>query len=670
MADPSGHIGWRAGRVAQYTGVDDEPGEAAASATEDDALVSRLVYLVVLLYATTFALLSALQHLSYQTNAFDLGNMDQAVWNTVQGRPLEFTNWPGGTNRLAAHVEPILFLVAQFYRIHSSPLTLLVLQSAVISLGALPAYWLGRVALRSSLAAAVFAFSYLLSPALEIANLSDFHAVALSSAFLLFAFYFAYRQQYVGFFLFAVLAMATKEQVPLSVLVLSGYIALIQRRMWVGAAGILLAAAWLVVAFGIVIPHFNPQGVSPYLSRYDQLGRSPSEIVLALLRDPAGAVQLLSEPAKVDYALNILSPTLYLSLLSPLTLAMAMPDLGINLLSNFTEMYAGRAHYGAVIVPFVTVSAILGAGLLRKGLDRVNLRVGEIGVGLIAVAVLANVLVNFRQQVFLPLADHLPEVSEHTKRGLAIMSLIPAGAAVATSSNLNPQVSQRRQISLFPEIEKADYILLDVSASPYPIDAASMWYRVQQLISDGGWGVEAADDGVLLLKRGGAGRELAAGFTDFARAGSARGRTHVGVQFGEGLRLVGFDLAPEGGLHGADPYATMTLYWTLDRPMTQDFITELSVVTPAGTVLSKDTFQAALLWYPPSRWQPGEVIKGRSLWLPLGAEKTAEVRVRILSREEPHELVTALLPRPESLPSGYRLADGGQSLNLTVLRRN
>ena len=668
MPDSSGHIGWRAGRVPPYAGVAEEPAQETA-AIEDDALVSRFVYLIVVLYAITFALLSALQHLSYQTNAFDLGNMDQAVWNTVQGRPLEFTNWSGGGNRLAAHVEPILLLVAQTYRIYSSPLTLLVLQSVVISLGALPAFWLGRHVLRSSLAAAVFAFSYLLSPALEIANLSDFHAVAFSSAFLLFAFYFAYRQRYLGFFTFAILAMATKEQVPLSIMVLSGYIALVQRRMRIGLVGFLLAAGWLVVAFGIVIPHFNPQGASPYLSRYDQLGKSPMEMALTLVRDPAAALQLLSETAKIDYVRNILSPTLFLSLLSPLTLAMAAPDLGINLLSNFTEMYAGRAHYGAVIVPFVTVSAILGAGLIRRVLDRLHLRAGEIGVGLIAVAVLVNVLVNFRQQVFLPLTDHLPEVTEHGKRVQAIINLIPADAAVASSSNLNPHVSQRRQVSLFPEIEKADYILLDVSASPYPIDAASTWWRVQQLLSDGGWGVEAADDGVLLLKRGGSSRNLGPGFTAFARAGPIKGGTQVGVQFGDAVRLVAYDVVPDGGLHGADPYAAMTLYWTVDRPLSQDFITELSVVTPTGQVLARDTFQAATLWYPPSQWQPGQVIKSRSLWLPLGAEETAEVQVRILSREAPHEPVAALYPRPVSLGLGYRLANGGQSLRLAVLRR-
>jgi uncharacterized membrane protein len=595
--------------------------------------------------------------------------MDQAVWNTYQGRPLEFTNWPGGTNRLAAHVEPILLLVAQAYRIYSSPLTLLVLQSVVIALGAIPAFWLARDVLKNSLAAAVFAFSYLLSPALEIANLSDFHAVAFSSAFLLFAFTFAYRRQYLGFFVFAILAMSTKEQVPLSVMVLSGYIALVQRRPRVGITGFVLAAVWLAVAFGVVIPHFNPAGASPYLSRYDQLGKSPGEIALTLLRDPPGVVALLSEEAKVHYVQNILSPTLYLALLSPLTLAMAAPDLGINLLSNFTEMYAGRAHYGSVIVPFVTVSAILGAGRVRWVLDRWHTRAGDIAAGVIAVAVLVSVLVNFHRQVFLPLTDHLPQVSARAGAVRAAIDLIPPEGAVSASSNLNPHVSQRRQLNLFPDVDKAEYVLLDVTASPHPIDAASMWWRVQQMTAEGVWGVRFARDGVLLLERGAAPAAIGDDFTAFARPENPTPRTRVTARFGEALRLVGYDLTPGNTLHGSDPYAALTLYWQLERPVTGDFIAEVSVVRVDGSLLSRDRYQAALLWHPPTRWQPGEVVAATSLWLPLGAEPFADLRVRILSRQEPVAPVDALRPQTAGLSGGVSVTPDGEALQLTRLRR-
>ena len=111
--------------------------------------------------------------------------------------------------------------------------------------------------------AAVCGFTYLLAPALEIANLADFHAVSFSSTLLLFAFYYAYQRNNVGFFLAAVLAMATKEHVPFTIFLMGLYIVFVQRRLIVGYAASGIALAWAAIAFGVVLPHFNPEGCRP-----------------------------------------------------------------------------------------------------------------------------------------------------------------------------------------------------------------------------------------------------------------------------------------------------------------------------------------------------------------------------------------------------------------------
>ena len=153
----------------------------------------------------------------------------------------------------------------------------------------------------------------------------------------------------------------------------------------------------------------------------------------------------------LDYLFSVISPTLFLSLLSPATALMMVPDLAINLLSNFVESYAGRAHYGAVIVPFVTVSAILGAGNLRRIIAVISPPAATGATLLLSTAVLLNTVVAYRNQVFLPLTDHLPEVTRHDEIAADVLKLIPADAAVSASTTLNPHLSQRRQLSLFPD---------------------------------------------------------------------------------------------------------------------------------------------------------------------------------------------------------------------------
>jgi uncharacterized membrane protein len=80
-----------------------------------------LVLLFIAAYIVFFSTITIARHKGLETNAYDLGNVDQAVWNTAHGRPLAFTNWEGrartfkaGT-RLAMHVEPIYFLIAPVY---------------------------------------------------------------------------------------------------------------------------------------------------------------------------------------------------------------------------------------------------------------------------------------------------------------------------------------------------------------------------------------------------------------------------------------------------------------------------------------------------------------------------------------------------------------------------
>ena len=67
---------------------------------------------------------------------------------------------------------------------------LLVVQTVALALGALPVSWLAYARLRSNVAAVVLPLVYLLYPALQAANMFDFHAFTLSAPLLLFAFYF------------------------------------------------------------------------------------------------------------------------------------------------------------------------------------------------------------------------------------------------------------------------------------------------------------------------------------------------------------------------------------------------------------------------------------------------------------------------------------------------
>lgn len=102
--------------------------------------------LLVLAFAIFFSALAVQQHRTFQTNGLDLGNVDQALWNTAQGRFLNFTLMTPVKSRLALHVEPILLLFVPLYWLNlGGPETLLIIQAAIVALGAWPLYQLSMV---------------------------------------------------------------------------------------------------------------------------------------------------------------------------------------------------------------------------------------------------------------------------------------------------------------------------------------------------------------------------------------------------------------------------------------------------------------------------------------------------------------------------------------------
>ena len=157
--------------------------------------MAALVWTAIFLYMVVFGYLTVLKHEAFKTTAFDLGNMDQAVWNNLRGRFQLFTNWGDEGTRLAYHVDPILILISPLYLIYSDPRALLLLQTAVVSLGAWPIYLLAREKLGNNLCTVVFPVAYLLFPALEAANMFDFHPTTLVAGLFPYTFYFLEKRR-------------------------------------------------------------------------------------------------------------------------------------------------------------------------------------------------------------------------------------------------------------------------------------------------------------------------------------------------------------------------------------------------------------------------------------------------------------------------------------------
>jgi len=610
-----------------------------------EGLITRAVYLLVLLYVAFFAWLSIVRHETLGTNAMDLGYTDQIVWNTLHGRFLRFSTFQNAPidlpldqfrrtdTLLAYHVELLLAPLSLTYLIYDSPVTLLVLQAVGLGLGALPAFWLARDHLGSAFAGLVFAAAYLLAPAVEGANLSDFHAVSLTASLLLFALYCLHVRRYGPFYIFALLAMSAKEDVPLLVLMIGLYAALILRERLVGALAALLGLGWFLVCIELILPYHNGLPTSPFFQRVTIFGPTVKDSILSLLRDPLPLWRWLRRPEILTYLGGLLASAGFMSLLSPIVLLLSAPVVAMNVFSTWSWTYSEGAHYSASIIPFVIVSGIYGLGVLSRRVSKwTHLPRQRVVNGLSGLVLLVSGYHHYQIGISpLSRSYHRPEITPHDRLAKELIALIPPDAPLSAQSGLYPHLAHREKAYFFPAVNDAEYVFLDVTGPSYPITAKEVYETAQRLLASGEFGVLSAQDGYLLLKRGLpelAGDPLPDAFYGFALVDEGAVRHPLRARFGDELELLGYDYTIHNVVHAHQLPATVTTYWRPLRPLSTGQALALLFSRDDGAIVYHyDGLTPATLWYPIERWAEGEVIRVETPVLSVGRLRDAMVAV-------------------------------------------
>jgi Predicted membrane protein len=567
----------------------------------------RIAWLLLILLIVGYALWvgdqAVLRYTTFKATAFDLGNMDQAAWNTLHGRPFEFTNhsdnWYGAPIRLAQHVEPIFFLLSLLYGFGADPRILLVFQTLAMVAGALPVFFLTRKAVPTlPLAAPLMVIGYFLMPALLGQELFDFHAVTLVTPLFLYAMWALLYRRYFWFTLACILAMLCKEEIGM-VVALFALLAIWKFRIpRLGTALFVVGMAWSLLCFLVIIPHFDVgQQQNNFWYRYAALGASPAEAAKNILLHPWILVGVFITLDRVYYLAGLLRSTGFLALLAPEWLIPTLPSLAINLLTSDPQYHNGVYHYHAAILPFVLIAAIMGMrrlylfwyglraekeeqqlyredevlGRVRYAAGRPLPWSGPVLALIVRVALqcwrllvrigrflsrrlhLYVVRATLREQalalrarmtalarwisaprlfgLLLPwfccmivlnliviwpllssfLPDHQPGAREqHIEQ---LLAMIPPNAVVSAGGNINPHLTDRRYVTVFPELTVStmtlgkdipvDYVIVDLdNVSPENLAFSNNFIDVlNQIERTGDFRPIAQADGVILLVR-------------------------------------------------------------------------------------------------------------------------------------------------------------------------
>jgi uncharacterized membrane protein len=440
---------------------------------ERAAARSGPLYLFTAVWALLLAAVAIRRHLAFDDNG-DLAIFDQALWNTLHGAFLRSSlvpGVPGEVTIFADHFDPLQLLLVPFYLAFPSPLLLLVVQSTMLALGALPLYWLARDRFPGHPAlATLFPVLYLLYLPVRGANRYDYHPAALAPPLFLFALYCMEKGRWKQMIVLLTMAGLLKENMAVAGVTIGLYVAMVKKERLLGLVLVVCFGLWFYAGVAWIVPFFNPVGGYPHLVDYPVFSDKSSGLLLAPLQRPLDFCSALFTPAgrKLAYLLYVLGPVAFLPLLSPFRLLLGLPFLVQSLLSIAPHQTSLHTHHQAELVPFVFFAAVGGAANVLRWLDDRSLD-GAVWTGIefrrgLAVLLLATsfLLHGLPEAFYLRLYSR----TTHDDRLDAVLRTIPASASLSTWTKILPHVSHRRALYRFPALGPddavaAEFVIID-----------------------------------------------------------------------------------------------------------------------------------------------------------------------------------------------------------------
>lgn len=382
------------------------------------------------LFFLAYATLSIIRHHHFGSG-FDLGVVDQIVWKYSQLKaPITTAHFYPFTLMFTDHLEFIYILLAPFYWIYSSAITLLVLQALVVTSSGIPIYLLAKNKKVHQYLCYALLVSYLLFYGIQQAVWADVHGLAFGAGFLAWFIYFLAVKRLRWTIIFFVITILCKEDMALLTGAVSFVYFLVRRETHVLLL-LLVSGVYLLAVYAGYYPYFTQDGY-----RHQGEGGLLGNVQLSYLYDSA---------EKREVVLYSLLWFGLLPLLAPLFLIPAIGDLAHYFVfaHTLTASHGLFLHYRValgVLLVLPTIMAISRFKFLNSPYTAIY------------VLVMAGFFQYFLHLPMSYLAKQWFWAEPASVRTLnEVIATIPRDASLVSQNNITPHVSQRDLIfTLFP----------------------------------------------------------------------------------------------------------------------------------------------------------------------------------------------------------------------------
>jgi uncharacterized membrane protein len=571
----------------------------------------------------TFAVvtwLSVSRYLAYNTIAFDLARMSEAIWQTLQGDLLYFTSEGIPFSRLSFHVELFYLLLAPLYALWPSPSLLLVVQALLYTSGAIPAFRLAERRLDSAGFGFVLALIYLFYPVAQTAVLFEFHADTLAMPMLLFALEALDRDSHRQYAFWVALALSCKYYVAVPVFFL-GALTWLRGKRQVGGWTMAVAALWGFLTFFVIRGLFAPEVGA------DEVKATTSSYLAFFFGQISEVRETLM--LRVLNGLIVILPAALLSLRALGWLFVASTIiLPVLISSGPGPVYFYIYHHYALAVPFLVMAIIDGAVALRNSFDEMDAADRQRALRKPLLFTVGMTLLLNMVTVDTPLSPLFYRNAEGSGGGMSttgyrvqprdrmkdswLEASVPAGAVVAADRTLGQRLINRDVLYLtqpafapFSDLlPNTDYVAVDalydyvLGVGDIAVDegVAKEHGTIAMLLADPAWGVEKARDGLLLFSRN---EEL----EQRLEVGMAADEADPLATYGNAIGLMAFEARQTGPRRFLLTYEWKALESMDKRPPL------IAVSRLEGLPFSRIVHLPTLGLHPSDEWEAGSTVR-------------------------------------------------------------
>lgn len=477
--------------------------------------IPRSLTAAIVGYSVVFICASAVQYWLQIYAGHDLGIFTNVLWNSSRGDLFTYSFNP--YSYLVDHRAWLLMLLVPVFWIAPHPLSLLVIQTIGIALGAIPIYLLAQRILtawpthKRQLFALIAAGIYLLNPTVQAMNLFEFHVLPFLMPLSLWLWLCIVQQQWRRAAVISIAIVLLREDTGI---VVAGVGLLTVIEYWqsriariFGSALTVCSSLW-VIAMMWLGARLAPDGAPKFYFFFEYLGSTPQDILRFFFTRPLDVLHVIIGHDHLLAVAFLFLPFAFLPLIKPRYLLPAVVPLFIYLLIN-TYIFAAlvKSHYSAMVIPWVLLAALHGANHLYTWLHKcstnwkiplLSIAGAVIGCSVLYFGMLAGPWIDFGSNVREQREHHNASATQN------LLSTIPHDASVMASDGLYPHLATRQHIysSLltftggqhyddgpYQPPAQLDYIILEHKyLLRYHVQFTTgenpdAWWRLQQLVS-------------------------------------------------------------------------------------------------------------------------------------------------------------------------------------------